>query len=216
MRGRFITFEGLDGSGKSTHLERARRWLNEEGVACVVTHEPGGTPIGERIRSIFLDEEVGELDGVLELLMVFASRRRHLTEVIEPALGSATHVLCDRFTDSSFAYQGAGRGLSEETIEEVDEIATGRRVPDLTLLFDVTAEVAFDRGRSRREAPGGSGTDRLDQEDLAFYGRVREGFLRRAAADPDRFVVIDSEGPIEETSAAVRAALGDLVGGGGE
>ena len=211
MRPRFITFEGLDGSGKSTHLLRAERWLHEQGVECRLTHEPGGTAIGERIRQIFLDKEVGTMDGELELLLVFASRRRHLTEVIEDELAAGRHVLCDRFTDSSYAYQGAGRGLPLELIDRVDELATGRRRPDRTLLFDLAPELAHERGRDRREMPGGGDADRLDLEDLEFYGRVREGFLERAALDPERFVIIRSDRPIEETSRSVREALADLI-----
>lgn len=211
MRPRFITFEGLDGSGKSTHLARAEEWLRERGVECRVTHEPGGTAIGERIRQIFLDKEVGTMDGELELLLVFASRRRHLTEVIDAELAAGRHVLCDRFTDSSYAYQGAGRGLPMELIDRVDELATGCRRPDRTLLFDVAPEVALERGRNRREMAGGDGADRLDLEDLEFYERVREGFLERAAQDPERFIVIRSERAIEETSRSVREALADLV-----
>ena len=211
MRPRFITFEGLDGSGKSTHLARAEEWLRERGVECRVTHEPGGTAIGERIRQIFLDKEVGTMDGELELLLVFASRRRHLTEVIEPELVAGRHVLCDRFTDSTYAYQGAGRGLRLELIDRVDELTTGCRRPDRTLLFDVAAEVAHERGRDRRELPGGAGADRLDLEDLEFYERVREGFLQRALLDQERFIVIRSDRAIEETSASVLEALADLA-----
>ena len=211
MRPLFVTFEGLDGSGKSTHLARAVGWLREEGVSCVLTHEPGGTVIGERIRDLLLDRDLGTMDGVLELLLMFASRRRHLTEVIEPALAEGRHVLCDRFSDSSYAYQGGGRGLEKDVIDRVDELATGRRRPDLTLLFDVSVEIAQERGRRRREKPGGGGADRLDLETLAFYERVRHGFLERAAEDPDRFVVIDSESPIDETSASVREALAELA-----
>ena len=216
----FITFEGLDGSGKSTHLKLATAWLADNEVECTVTHEPGGTLIGEKIRRIFLDDVAGPedpaapegpMDGVVELLLVFASRRRHLTEVIEPSLEAGRHVVCDRFTDSSYAYQGAGRGLDLQTIDRIDEVATGRRVPDRTLLFDISAEVACDRGSRRRRKTGREAPDRLDLESLAFFERVRRGFLQRAADAPERFVVISSEGPIDETSVAVRAALSDLV-----
>ena len=151
------------------------------------------------------------MDGELELLLVFASRRRHVTEVIDVELEAGRHVLCDRFTDSSYAYQGAGRGLPLELIDRVDELATGRRRPDRTLFFDVPAGVARERGRDRREMPGGAGADRLDLEDLEFYERVRDGFLERVTRDPERFIVIRSDRPIDETSRRVREALADLV-----
>ncbi|MFY9826425.1 MAG: dTMP kinase, partial [Thermoanaerobaculia bacterium] len=135
MPGQFITFEGLDGSGKSTHLRHAAAWLAERGVPHLVTHEPGGTPLGDEVRAVFLDARWGALDGLVELLLVFASRRQHLLEVIEPALRDGKHVLCDRFTDSTRAYQGHGRGVPLAVIEQVDLLATGGRVPDRTLLF---------------------------------------------------------------------------------
>jgi dTMP kinase len=205
MSGRFVTFEGLDGSGKSTQLRRAAQWLAEQGVACEVTHEPGGTPLGEAIRSLFLDHRFPETEGGVEMLLVFASRRQHLVQVIEPALARGRHVLCDRFTDSTVAYQGHGRGVSRELIRQLDRLATGGRRPDLTLLFDVPAEVA--RARRHRGA-----ADRLDAEGLAFYQRVREGYLEIAAAEPERVRRIDSSGDKEATAVAVREALAALVG----
>ncbi len=222
MQPLFVTFEGLDGSGKSTQLKLARTWLEEQGVAFIATHEPGGTPIGERIREIFLDESMGPMDGIMELLLVFASRRRHLSEVVDPALEAGEHVLCDRFTDSSYAYQGAGRGLPFAHIDRVDEIATGRRRPQRTLLFDVPAAVARQRGQLRlgggsrigAERLDGAGqfgrADRLDKEDLAFYERVRGAFLEQAERDGDRFFLIDADRSIDETFASVRAILADL------
>ena len=138
----FVTFEGLDGSGKSTHLARVSRWLEAERVPHVVTHEPGGTPISEAIRAVFLDRGHRAMDPRVELLLVFASRRQHLVEVIEPALAAGRHVLCDRFTDSTVAYQGYGRGVALDVVAEVDRLATGGRRPDRTLYFDLTAELA--------------------------------------------------------------------------
>ncbi len=200
----FITFEGLDGSGKTTHLRRVFEWFEVEGIDARMTHEPGGTPVGEEIRRVFKDRRA-VIDGVTELLLVFASRRLHLKEVIEPALAAGNHVLCDRFTDSSYAYQGSGRGLPFETIDRIDEIATGRRRPDVTLLFDLEPETARGRGSDR------GGADRLDAEVLAFYERVRRGFLERAAAEPERIRLIDGSGGIEETFAFVREALASLI-----
>lgn len=209
MAAQLITFEGIDGSGKSTHLRRAAAWLEERGVPHVVTHEPGGTPLGDALRAVFLDPRWEAVDGTVELLLVFASRRQHLLEVIEPALAAGHHVLCDRFTDSTRAYQGFGRGVPLSLIEEVDRLATGGRKPDRTLLFDLPPGRARRRGHSQRRRHGA--TDRLDAEGIAFYTRVREGFLAVAQGDPDRFRLIASDGPQESTEAQVRAALADLV-----
>jgi dTMP kinase len=208
----FITFEGLDGSGKSTHLRRASAWLTGRGIPHTVTHEPGGTPLGDSLRALFLDPRWGMVDGVVELLLVFASRRQHLTEVIEPALRQGRHVLCDRFTDSTRAYQGYGRGVPLDVIDQVDRLATGGRVPDCTLLFDLPAREARARGHSPARQERGA-ADRLDAEALEFYERVRWGFLEMARGDA-RFRVIPSGGTVQETEAQVRRALADLLGAG--
>ncbi|HVR97529.1 MAG TPA: dTMP kinase [Thermoanaerobaculia bacterium] len=210
MRPLFLTFEGLDGSGKSTHLRQAADWLQEQGLPCVVTKEPGGTPLGDALRAIFLDPRWGTVDGVVELLLVFASRRQHLLEVVEPALAAGRHVLCDRFTDSTRAYQGYGRGVPLDLIEQVDRFATGGRRPDFTLLFDLPAQDARSRGHSRLRRRRGE-ADRLDAEDVAFYGRVRQGFLDLVAREPERFRVIDSTGPAALTQARVRSVLAHLL-----
>jgi dTMP kinase len=210
----FVTFEGLDGSGKSTHLARVARWLESEGVPHLVTHEPGGTPISEAIRAVFLDRGHRAMDPKVELLLVFASRRQHLVEVIEPALAAGKHVLCDRFTDSTVAYQGYGRGVDLGVVREVERLATGGRRPDRTLYFDLTAELARKRGHSGSRQKSGH-ADRLDAESLAFYSRVRDGYRALAAAEPERFVTIDSSTSKEETERAVRAALAGLAVGGG-
>jgi len=190
MRPLFLTFEGLDGSGKSTHLRRASEWLAQRGIPHLVTHEPGGTPLGDVLRAVFLDPRWGAVDGVVELLLVFAS--------------------CDRFTDSTRAYQGYGRGVPLAVIDQVDRLATGGRRPDHTLLFDLPAEAARARGHS----PGRQGrgeADRLDAEDVAFYDRVRRGFLEMAEGDP-RFEILDSSGPAAATEARMRCILGRLFG----
>ncbi len=210
----FVTFEGLDGSGKSTHLARAVRWLESTGVPFLVTHEPGGTAIGDGIRGVFLDRAHGAMDPKVELLLVFASRRQHLVEVIEPALAAGQHVLCDRFTDSTIAYQGYGRGIDLDTVAAVDRLATGARRPDLTLYFELTAELARKRGHSGARQKSGR-ADRLDSESLAFYARVREGYRALAEAEPDRYRIIDSSTAKEETERAVRIALAALVPAGG-
>ena len=208
----FITFEGLDGSGKSTHLRRASTWLTERGIPHVVTHEPGGTPLGDALRALFLDPRWGAMDGVVELLLVFASRRQHLLEVIEPALREGKHVLCDRFTDSTRAYQGYGRGVPLDVIDQVDRLATGGRTPDRTLFFDLPAAEARSRGHSPSRRGRGE-ADRLDAEGLEFYQRVRRGFVEMAERDAPRFRVVRSAGPVKETEEQVRQALADLLEG---
>lgn len=207
----FITFEGLDGSGKSSHLRQSAAWLEERGLPHLVTHEPGGTPLGDALRAIFLDPQWGEMDGTVELLLVFASRRQHLLEVIDPALAAGKNVLCDRFTDSTRAYQGHGRGVPLDRIGQVDLVATGGRTPDRTLLFDLPAADARARGHSPSRRRRGT-ADRHDAEGLAFYERVREGFLDLARSDPGRFRIVDSSGEAAATQAQVRAALEDWLG----
>ncbi|MGB5293605.1 MAG: dTMP kinase [Thermoanaerobaculia bacterium] len=210
MTALFITFEGLDGSGKSTHLREAFRWLEDNDVECQVAQEPGGTPLGEAIREMFLDPRWGEIDGTVEALLVFASRRQHLLEVIEPALAEGRHVICDRFTDSTFAYQGYGRGVPISILREVDRLATGGRVPDRTLLFDLPAEVARQRGHSEARRESQEGVTRLDAEALEFYGKVRQGYLELAQEFSDRFVVIRSAGTFESTREQVRSVLSEI------
>ena len=206
MSARFITFEGLDGSGKSTQLTLASRYLNRRGLDHVVTHEPGGTELGERLRTAFLDPQWDKLDGTVEALVVFASRRQHLLEVIEPALAAGRHVLCDRFTDSTRAYQGHGRGLSPERIDALDRLATGGREPDLTLIFDLPAERARSRGQGGERVEAGT-VDRLDREKLEFYERVRAGYLEIAGSSSQRVRLIDATGSVEETEAKMVAQL---------
>lgn len=204
MGGLFITFEGLDGSGKSTQLERVAASLERRGVAHVVTREPGGTPFADLLRELFLRREAAQVDGVVELMLVFASRRQHLIEVIEPAMADGAVVLCDRFTDSTYAYQGGGRGVPPEVIAQADRLATGCRTPDRTLFFELSPEGAQQRRR------GGS-ADRIDRESLAFYRRVHEAYELRMAAEPERFRVIDAAAPIDDVARAVEAALSDVL-----
>ena len=202
----FITFEGLDGSGKSTHLRRAVQWLTERGESVCASHEPGGTPLGDAIRGVFLDPKWGKIDGRVEAMLVFASRRQHLLELIEPQLAQGTHVLCDRFTDSSMAYQGSGRSLPDGWIESLDSLAIDSRQPDHTLLFDLPAEAAYERGRSASRRARGD-VDRLDDEDLAFYTRVRRRYLQLVERHPERFLVVDSSGEKEATWLQVETVL---------
>ena len=206
-----MTFEGLDGSGKSTHLARAAAWLESLGVPATITREPGGTAIGTAIRQVFLDRAHGAMDPTVELLLVFAARRQHLVEVIEPALAAGRHVLCDRFTDSTVAYQGHGRGLPLELVRDAERLATGGRRPDLTLLFDLPATLARKRGHSGHRRRTGR-VDRLDAESVAFYDRVRAGYLEIAREEPGRVRIVDSSRGIEETAAAVRELLAEIAG----
>ncbi|MDE2689071.1 MAG: dTMP kinase [Acidobacteriota bacterium] len=204
MGGLFITFEGLDGSGKSTQLERVAASLDRRGIAHIVTREPGGTPFADLLRELFLRREAAQVDGLVELMLVFASRRQHLIELIEPAMANGAVVLCDRFTDSTYAYQGGGRGVPPEVIDEADRLATGCRAPDRTLFFELSPKEA-QRRRHRETA------DRIDRENLAFYRRVHEAYERRMAAEPERFRVIDAAAPIDAVARAVESALSDLV-----
>jgi len=211
MAGLFITFEGIDGSGKSTHLKRAVEWLRARGLPICYTKEPGGTPLGEAIRQVFLDPVRESMDGRIEAFLVFASRRANLLEVIEPALAAGRHVLCDRFTDSSRVYQGVGRGLPDGWIDTLDRLATGGKKPDHTLLFDLTPEDAFARGRSATRQARGD-VDRIDAEELPFYRQVRDAYLALVHEEPGRFHVIDSGGDAEDTWRQVVDVLSRLLG----
>lgn len=201
--GALITLEGTDGSGKSTQTERLSRWLSDHGVDHLATFEPGGTRLGERIRQCFLEVPTAESDGKLEALLMFADRRLHLTQLIGPALERGKLVLCDRFTDSTLAYQGFGRGVDLEQLRRLDQWATGGVRPALTLLFDVPPATAASRARS----DAARDNNRLDRERAEFYRRVRAGYLQLAAEEPARIRVIDASGPLEVTCDEAIAAL---------
>lgn len=195
---RFITFEGIDGAGKSTHLPAVADRLRRAGAEVVVTREPGGTPLAEAVRDWVLNRP---MDALTEVLMVFAARRDHLQQVIEPALARGATVLCDRFTDATFAYQGGGRGLDEARLATLESWVQQGRQPDLTLWFDVDPALAAARRAAARAA------DRFEREDLAFFTRVRDGYARRAVAAPGRFARIDAQAPLAAVAAEVEAAL---------
>lgn len=186
-RGKFITFEGIDGAGKTTHLswfrERLEQKVASTGRAVVMTREPGGTPLGEQIREIVLHQK---MDLETEALLMFALRRQHLAEVIEPALARGDWVLSDRFTDATFAYQGGGRGLPRDKLETLERWVQGGFQPDLTVLFDLAPEVANERRSAVRDP------DRFESESVAFFNRTRAEYLRRAEEAPYRFAIIDS------------------------
>ena len=196
--GRFITFEGIDGAGKSSHIEALAGWLRQRGVEVVLTREPGGTPLGETLRTLILHQA---MDTLTEALLVFAARREHLTQLIVPALQRGDTVLCDRFTDASYAYQGGGRGFDRALLTQLESWVQEGRQPDLTLWFDLPAATAAGR-RSAARSP-----DRFETQDEPFFGRVRAAYAERAAAAPDRFVVIDAVGPRDEVWARVVQAV---------
>jgi dTMP kinase len=196
----FITFEGIDGSGKSTQLRMLASHLRLQGHEVVATREPGGTPLGLRVRAVVLDADE-QVDPLAELLLYAADRAQHVRALVRPALDSGHIVLSDRYADATAAYQGAGRGFPEDLISELIALATGGLMPDLTLVFDVSVEESLRR--ATRRTHDGPAPDRLDVEDAAFYSRVRDAYLRLAAAEPDRVRVIDAAGSVEETHTAV-------------
>ncbi len=204
MRGRFITFEGVEGSGKSTQMAHLRAWMEEAGLAVLATREPGGTKVGEVIRELLLAPRDEGLDAAAELMLYEAARAQHVGEVIRPALEAGTHVLCDRFFDSTTAYQAFGRGLDERMVMEMNRMASGGLVPDLTLLFSVPVEEGLLRARGE-----GAG-DRLESENLAFHRRVQAGFDELARREPKRFRVL-GEGAIEQVRKEVMAIVGERV-----
>lgn len=197
-RGRFVTFEGIDGAGKSSHLAAAVAWLRARGHAVVQTREPGGTPLAERLRELVLHEP---MDALTEALLVFAARRDHVGRVIEPALAAGKTVICDRFTDASFAYQGGGRGFCLATLAQLEAWVQQDLQPDLTLWFDLPAELAAAR-RAAARAP-----DRFESQDAAFFERVRAAYAGRAAAAPARLCRVDAQGDIEAVWKQVQAQL---------
>src|ERR687883_1539254 len=192
----FITFEGIEGSGKTTQLQRLAAILRERGRGVVVTKEPGGTPLADRIRAILLDSG-SVIDPVAELFLFAASRRQNVMEVIRPALARGEVVLCDRFTDSTLAYQGFGRLLTLDRLRALNDWATDSTRPDLVLIFDIAEEMGLGRARSRN-ADAAEDEGRFELEDLRFHRRVREGYLALAAAEANRFAVVDASGSIDE------------------
>ncbi|AXK38285.1 dTMP kinase [Crenobacter cavernae] len=204
MAGRFITLEGLDGAGKSTQLAAVRDWLAEHEIDALFTREPGGTPLGEKLRELLLspDTEVG-LDT--ETLLMFAARQEHINCVIRPALDAGRWVVCDRFTDATFAYQGGGRGVRLERIAILESWVQQGLSPDLTLLFDLSTEIAAARMALSREF------DRFEREARDFHERVRQAYLARAAGEPVRFAVFDASQPPDVVRAAVQARLAELL-----
>jgi dTMP kinase len=202
MRGKFITLEGIDGAGKSTHLPWLAKRLEERGIAIRATREPGGTPFGEALRGLLLDRN-GKLGAETETLLMFAARREHLERIILPALQSGTWILCDRFTDATYAYQSGGSGVPWEKIELLERWVHPGLQPDLTLLFDVDPDIA------RRRAGAGR-ADRFEREDLAYFQRVREAYLRRARSDPERVQVIDAAPGLKIVQSSLEVVISSI------
>ena len=204
----FITLEGIEGCGKSTQAEILSRALHAEtGCQVVMTREPGGCPIANKIRAILLDADNRALVPLAELLLYAAARAQHVAEVIRPALAEGKIVLCDRFTDATTAYQGYGRALDLPLIENLAHLATGGLTPDLTILLDCPEEVGLKRAMARINASSGAREERFELESLRFHHAVREGYLKLAADHPERFIVVDGTLGISEAAAAIRSAV---------
>jgi dTMP kinase len=202
-KAKFITFEGVDGAGKSTHLAWFAETLRKQGIDVLLTREPGGTPLGERLREILLNHP---MHPETEALLMFAARREHLEQVIQPALAQGTWVISDRFSDASFAYQGGGRGVEIAKLDRLEQWTHGKFQPDLTLLFDIPVEVARQRLNNNQSL------DRFEQEQGIFFEKVRQAYLDRYAQYPGRFALIDAAQPLEQVKASLEAVIGKLLG----
>jgi dTMP kinase len=209
LRGHFVTFEGLDGSGKTTQMRLLAAHLRERGTEVIETVEPGGTAIGQAIRRILLDPAHDHLASVAEMLLYFAARAQNVHEVLEPALARGATVFSDRWTDSTFAYQGYGRQLGEGIVADLDGIACRGRKPDLTLWIDVELETSLRRARSRNVEESAEGT-RMDEQSRVFYERVLQGYRVLAEREPGRVVRVDGNGTLDEVAKRVRAAYAHL------
>ena len=199
-RGVFISLDGIDGAGKTTHLQAIQAWMTQQNLPFVMTREPGGTPLGESLRALLLDPTT-LISNETECLLMFAARQQHLQDVIEPALAQGTHVISDRFTDATFAYQGGGRGLPWQKIATLEQWVQAGLQPDLTLLLDVPLEVSMGRIEKSREK------DRFEQEQTEFFTRVRSAYHQRARTAPERYALIDAHRERELVSADVLAAV---------
>lgn len=203
--GKFLTLEGTEGVGKSTNLAFIRDWLAAKGIEVVVTREPGGTPLAEELRSLLLSKRDEPFNETAELLVVFAARAQHIAQVIKPALARGAWVLSDRFTDATFAYQGAGRGLNLNTIKTLESLVQEELQPDLTVLLDIDVAIGLERARQRGEF------DRFESEAQSFFERVRKGYQARVTEAPHRYAVIDASQPLDKVQADIDQALTQLL-----
>lgn len=201
MKGRFITVEGTEGVGKSTNLAFIEGFLRSQAIDVITTREPGGTPLAEELRELLLAKRDEPVDASAELLMVFAARAQHLNQLVAPALARGQWVLCDRFTDATYAYQGAGRGLSLEAIGQLEFLVQGSLQPDMTVWLDIDVRLGLERARARADL------DRFEEEDVSFFERVRAGYRARAEADPARFCRINAAQPLVQVQADIQRAL---------
>jgi dTMP kinase len=201
--GCFITFEGIEGCGKTTQVRLLAELLKTRGIPVQLTREPGGCPIADQIRSILLDGANRSLTPLAELLLYASARSQHVSEVISPALTEGCVVLCDRFTDATLAYQGFARGLNQELIMSLNKLAAGDTVPQLTILIDCPVEVGLERALLRINSTSGAREERFELESLEFHRRVRDGYLQLAAKEPERFVVVDGTAVVEETASVI-------------
>lgn len=201
MHGKFITIEGTEGVGKTTNIEFIQAWLSEHHIGFVATREPGGTPLAEQIRALLLTPGDEKICDSAELLLMFAGRAQHLNQVIEPNLEAGKWVVCDRFTDATYAYQGAGRGMDRSLITHLEHLVQGALRPDLTLILDIPVEIGLKRA-SNRSTP-----DRFEQEQVEFFQRVRMGYLNTAKDDPQRCAVIDASQSLDRVQLDIKTAL---------
>jgi len=201
MRGKFLTIEGTEGVGKSTNIDFIRRQLLARGITLTLSREPGGTPLAEDIRGLLLANRDEIVDETAELLLVFAARAQHIQTVIEPALARGEWVLCDRFTDATYAYQGGGRGIDLEKIESLEQFVQGDLRPDLTVILDINVEVGLERARQRGEL------DRFEVESIQFFERVRAAYLARAEKHPHRYAVVDAGQTLAKVQEDIAAIL---------
>jgi len=207
VRGRFITFEGVEGAGKSSNLAWTAELLRANQIEVLITREPGGTPFAEAIRDLLLRDQPEPVAPTTELLLIFAARAQHIAQVIEPALAAGTWVLCDRFTDATYAYQGGGRGLPQAHIATLEQLVQGALRPDHTLLFDLPVVEGLRRAGKR------GALDRFEREERAFFERIREHYLARQQAEPARFSLIDAAAPLDEVRERVQQVIDDIVRG---
>lgn len=205
MRGRFITLEGSEGSGKSTNLAYIHQKIQQSGIEVILTREPGGTPLGEQIRELLLDHRQQAMASDTELLLMFAARAQHINELILPALEQGKWILCDRFTDATYAYQGTGRGISEERIAVLEQWVQGDLRPDLTFFLDLPVDQGLARAGER------STPDRFEREQIDFFERVRHGYLQQAEREPHRYRVVDASVPLDQVQSQLDTILNDYL-----